>query len=84
MIVLNSNYNIEEDWNHELYYAIKLQWNYKEENVDISMPNYVHIKLIEYNHKSLKHTQNYLFEPEPMIYDKNRHHTIHRRITTTR
>ena len=45
MSVLNKHYNMGGDWDGELYCGINLSWNYGEEYVDISMPNYVHKQL---------------------------------------
>ena len=41
MSVLGKHYNVEEDWKGELYCGIHLKWNYIEEYIGISMPNYV-------------------------------------------
>ena len=38
---LKQTYNLKEDWNGELYCDITIKWNYKENYLDISMPNYV-------------------------------------------
>ena len=35
------HYKMEEDWKGEVYFGIKLSWNYTEGYIDISMPNYV-------------------------------------------
>jgi len=38
---LRENYKITEDWTGELYLGIKLNWDYKNRTVNLSMPNYV-------------------------------------------
>ena len=48
--VLKSHYDMETDWTGGLYCGITLEWNYEQRYVDISMPNYVKKKLIEYEH----------------------------------
>ena len=44
-------YTVETDMTGGLYCGIKLEWNYKQRHVDISMPNYVRDKLHEFDHK---------------------------------
>ena len=44
--------------------------------VDISMPNYVHKKLVEYNHKTPKRAQHCPYAPPPVRYDKESNLTI--------
>ena len=70
MWVLGKHYKMTEDWNGELYCGIKLQWNYNEGYVDISMPNYVHKKQVEYEHKPSKRVQNCPYQPNPIRYGK--------------
>jgi hypothetical protein len=71
MYVFNKHYNMEEDWKGELYCEINLKWNYKERYANISMPNYVRKKLIEYNYKPTNRLQYCPYEPHPIIYPKN-------------
>ena len=39
---LESNYEaVSVDWDGELYYNIKLEWDYQNRKVDLSMPGYI-------------------------------------------
>ena len=42
--VFKKLYDMEEDWDGELYCRISLNWIYNEWYVDISMPTYIHKK----------------------------------------
>ena len=66
MSVLKQHYKMEEDWKGELYCGITIKWNYKKKYVDIPMPNYVHKKLVEYEHKKPKRTQYFPYAPPPL------------------
>ena len=48
MAVLKEHCKMDEDWEGDLYCGITLKWNNEKVNVDISMLDYVHKKLIEY------------------------------------
>ena len=48
-------YKIVEDWAGNLYYGIKLEWNYGARWVDIAMPVYVIKNLTQYNYNHLSH-----------------------------
>ena len=61
---------MEEDWEGKLYRGITLDWHYNEGYVDISMPNYVQKKLVEYQHMAPKRQQHCPFEPNPIRYGK--------------
>ena len=70
MTVLKQHYETEEDQKGELYCNITLKCDYAKGCVDISMPNYVHKKLIEYKHKTPKRPQNHPYAPPPVKYGK--------------
>ena len=70
MTVLKEYYKMEEDWKGELYCGITLKWNYAKGFVDISMPNYVQKKLVEYKHKPPKRPQHCPYAPSPIKYGK--------------
>ncbi|KAL7483627.1 hypothetical protein ACHAW6_009271, partial [Cyclotella cf. meneghiniana] len=38
---LEKYYNVTVDWKGELFCGIKLDWDYKKQTVDLSMPNYI-------------------------------------------
>ena len=46
--VLKKFYEMEEDWNGGLYCGITLDWHYKEQYLDIPMPNYIPKQLLTY------------------------------------
>ena len=48
---LKEAYDITVDWSGENYCGLKLDWDYKNEHVDISMPNYVIKALHRLQHK---------------------------------
>ena len=47
---LKKYYLVAEDWTGEFYCGLKLDWNYKEGYMDMSMPEYVDaaLKLFDY------------------------------------
>ena len=76
MSVLKQHYKMEEDWKGELYCGISIKWNYIKGYVDVSMPNYVHQKLVEYSHEKPKRAQYYPYAPPPVRYGKDSNLTI--------
>ena len=48
---LKEDYEIETDWNGELYCRITLKWNYEEKYVDAQMPGYTMKQIKKYKHK---------------------------------
>ena len=69
--VLEENYTMDVDWTGGLYCGISLSWNYEQRYVDISMPNYVKKKLIEYEHEATKRAQYCPYSPNPIKYGKS-------------
>ena len=63
--ILNKYYEMETDYNGELYCGITLKWNYEKGYVDISMPNYVHKNLVKYKHEAPRKPQHCPYEPAP-------------------
>ena len=68
--ILNEYYEMETDYNGELYCGITLKWNYEKGYVDISMPNYVHKNLVKYGHEKLRKPQHCPYEPAPNKHGK--------------
>ena len=68
--VLKEFYDVEEDWNGEIYCGITLDWHYNKGYVDIPMPNYVHKQLIKYKWAKPKRPQFCHFESNPIRYGK--------------
>ncbi len=66
---IKSTYNLTKDWSGNLYCEIKLDWDYIERTVDISMPaGYISKKLQEYNHVRSKTMQTCPYTPPPKQY----------------
>ena len=66
---LKEDYEIETDWNGELYCGITLKWNYDEKYVDTKMPGYTMKQIKKYKHK-LKKQQHTPLQPQPRKYGK--------------
>ena len=49
--VLRQDYEIEEDWEGTRCLGITLDWNYKTQEVHLSMPGYVEKALAQFGHK---------------------------------
>ena len=49
---LQQDYTISVDWSGDLYCGIKLDWNYEERYLDISMPGYVTKLLQRFEHET--------------------------------
>ena len=62
---IKMTYTLTKDWSGDLYYSIKLKWDYKNWTVDISMPGYIKKKLQEYGHVVPKKPQHCPYSPEP-------------------
>ena len=63
-------YEMEKDYNGELYCGITLKWNYEKGYVDNSMPNYLHKKMVKYGHEKPRKPQHCPYEPAPKKYGK--------------
>ena len=46
---LRNHYELEEDWDSQLYCGISLKWDYHNRHVDISMPAYIDKMLTPFN-----------------------------------
>jgi hypothetical protein len=47
---LKEYYKVEEDWGGTRYLGVTLDWDYKKNEVHLSMPEYVEQALIQFNH----------------------------------
>ena len=48
---LKEHYKVEEDWEGQRYLGIKLNWDYKNHEIHLSiMPEYVECALAQFNH----------------------------------
>jgi hypothetical protein len=50
MACIKKNNNISSDWNGGAYCGLKLDWEYKNRTVDLSMPGYIKATLHKYQH----------------------------------
>ena len=49
--VLERNYTVTADWTGTQYIRLTLNWDYKQQRVHLSMPNYVKKALQQFQHK---------------------------------
>jgi hypothetical protein len=68
---LKQKYKLTEDWDGNLYCGIKLNWNYNDCALDISMPGYIIKQLKKYNHTMPAKPQHCLYTPQPRQYGSN-------------
>jgi hypothetical protein len=61
---LKQTYKLTKDRRGNLYCGIKLNWDYVNRTVDISMPSYIKKKLQEYTHVTAKKIQTCPYSPE--------------------
>jgi hypothetical protein len=47
--VLKEHYEVEENWEGKQYLGITLDWDYKNHEVHLSMPEYVECTLAQFN-----------------------------------
>ena len=47
---LKKNYVVSKDWTGKKYCGFNINWNYKKEYVDISIPKYIQKRLMRYKH----------------------------------
>jgi hypothetical protein len=47
---LKTKYTLTKDWTGNLYCGIKLNWDYKKQTLDSSMPSYIVKQLQQYKH----------------------------------
>jgi hypothetical protein len=62
---VKTTYTLTEDWSGDLYCGVKLNWDYINRTVDISMPRYIMIKLQEYEHVMPARPQHCPYSPKP-------------------
>jgi hypothetical protein len=65
---LKTKYKLVKDWDGNLYYGIKLQWNYNARTLDVLMPGYVRQQLAKYKHVISSRPQHCPYSPEPKKY----------------
>jgi hypothetical protein len=67
---IKMTYTLTKDWSGDLCCGIKLEWDYKNWTVDISMPGYIKEKLLVYGHVVPKKPQHCLYLPEPKQFGR--------------
>jgi hypothetical protein len=65
---LKTKYSLIKDWTGNLYYGIKLNWDYKKCTLNISMPGYIVKQLQRYKHASPTCPQHCPPYPQPKQY----------------
>ena len=68
---------MEEDWTGSLYCGITLDWHYKKQYVDTTIPNYVTKQLLTYGRPPSKRAHHTPFEPRPINYRTKSDTIIH-------
>jgi hypothetical protein len=62
---IEMTYTLTEDWTGNLYCGITLEWDYVNQHLNISMPNYIKKKLQEYGHIIPTRLHSCPYHPEP-------------------
>jgi hypothetical protein len=62
---LKEHYEITVDWDGKLFCGITLDWDYKNWTVDLSMPNYVHDALLEFQHEASSKPEHQPYRHNP-------------------
>jgi hypothetical protein len=65
---IKATYTLTKDWTGDLYCRIKLDWDNKNQTVNILMPGYIKKKLQEYEHTRPSKPQNCTYSLEPKQY----------------
>ena len=68
--ILKQHYELAEDWNGSLYGGIKLEWDYDQRRLFISIPGYVIKQLIKYKHPKPGKPRDTPLDPAPRRYGK--------------
>ena len=55
---IKNNYELKYDWSRELYWGIKLDWEYKKKTVGLSIQGYINTVILKYHHILPKTSQN--------------------------
>ena len=71
-----NNYKFTEDWEGDLDCGIKLDWNYKEGFLDISMPGYTKNLLQRVRHEKPVKPQHSPYQAPPWIFGTGAQNTI--------
>jgi hypothetical protein len=58
LVALQALYVVTTDWTGSLYIAVKIDWDYHNKTVDISMPGYINKALNRFQHKTFGRSQH--------------------------
>ncbi len=65
---IKQKYELAKDWMGDLYWGIKLNWDYNAHTLDISMPGYIKKLLLQYKHCMPSKPQHCPYTPAPKQY----------------
>ena len=68
--ILQAKYTITQEWSEKAYLGMKLNWDYKEKTLDISMPGYVEESLRLFNQQVPDNKQDYPHPIQPIHCEK--------------
>jgi hypothetical protein len=71
MECIKKNYSISSDWNGSAYCGLTLEWDYKNNTVDLYMPGYIKTALHTYQHASPARPEHAPHTWNPPIYGAN-------------
>eukprot|EP00804_Cyclotella_cryptica_P017822 CCRYP_001229-RA/>CCRYP_001229-RA protein AED:0.18 eAED:0.18 QI:0/0/0/0.66/1/1/3/0/737 len=66
--VLQTHYDITQNWKGDLYAGINLAWNYSARSCRLTMKEYIGTLLFKYNHPPPKKRQLSPFKATPIVY----------------
>eukprot|EP00804_Cyclotella_cryptica_P016130 CCRYP_004246-RA/>CCRYP_004246-RA protein AED:0.35 eAED:0.35 QI:0/0/0/0.75/1/1/4/0/1339 len=66
--VLQTHYDITQNWKGDLYAGINLAWNYSARSCRLTMKEYIATLLFKYNHPPPKKRQLSPFKATPIVY----------------
>jgi hypothetical protein len=62
---IKQKYELTKDWTGDLYYSMKLDWDYDARTLDILMPGYIKKFLQKYKHRMPAKPQHCPYSPAP-------------------
>jgi hypothetical protein len=65
---IKKNYDISSDWTGSAYCGLRMDWDYTNGTVDLSMPGYIKEALHKYQHPAPTHPEHAPHQCNPPIY----------------
>ena len=65
---LQRYHTLKTDWGGTLYCGITLKWDYTRHTVDLSMPGYINVELLKYQHSDHHEPQHVPYQWEKAQY----------------